>query len=342
MTPHDALSLARDGNDLTAADMEAVMNAIMDGTVDPALLKDLLIAWRDKGEAVSEIVGAARAMRAHSVRIEISSDKVLDTCGTGGDGKDFFNVSTAVALVAAAAGATVAKHGNRAVSSKSGSADVLREAGVNLEIAPDAVAACIEEIGIGFLFAPGHHPAMRHAAPVRAEIGTRTIFNLLGPLTNPAGAGHQLIGLFDAQWLVPYAETLKELGTERAMVVHARDGLDELSLNAPTDYAMLEDGTISTGSLEPELAGLGAVDERALRADSPAQSLAMIHAAFAGEDGPVADLICYNAAAALHVAGLAENFAQGAATARAMLTNGDAAAKLEQLVATTRRLGEAT
>ena len=342
MSPQEALAAARAGTDLSAEQMQDVMEEIMAGRVEPGLLKDLLIAWRDKGESVSEITGAARAMRGCSVRIEVDAPKILDTCGTGGDGKDLFNVSTATAFVAAAAGATVAKHGNRAVSSRSGSADVLREAGVHLDLEPQSVRRCIEEIGIGFLFAPAHHPAMRHAAPVRKEIGTRTLFNLLGPLTNPAGARHQLIGLFDACWLVPYARTLEALGAERAMVVHSRDGTDELSLNAPTDYALLENGSISTGVLEPGMAGLGPVPAEALRADSAQRSLAMIEAAFAGEEGPVADLICWNAAAALHVADIADDLAQGVALARETLSAGAAAEKLQQLVSTTARLAAQT
>lgn len=338
MTPEHALDIARSGSDLAAEQMEALMRSIMAGEVEPAMLKMLLVAWRDKGEAVSEIVGAARAMRACSIRIQVDARCVLDTCGTGGDGSGTFNVSTAVAVVAAASGITVAKHGNRAVSSRSGSADVLAAAGLAIDLTPESVRRCIEEIGVGFLFAPSHHPAMRHAAPVRKEIGTRTLFNLLGPLTNPAGATHQLIGLFDARWLGAYAETLAELGSRRALVVHSRDGMDELSLNAPTDYARLDQGTLSAGTLDPKAYGFGPVDPASLQADSAEDSLAMIHAAFAGRPSPAADLICLNAGTALHVAEGVEDLGDGIRQARAVLEDGSAAAKLEQLAQVTQRL----
>ena len=338
MTPERALATAQAGSDLGAEQMEALMHSIMAGDVEPAMLKSLLIAWRDKGEAVSEIVGAARAMRACSVRIQVHAPQILDTCGTGGDGLGTFNVSTAVAIVAAAAGITVAKHGNRAVSSSSGSADVLAAAGLAIDLQPDSVRHCIEETGIGFLFAPSHHPAMRHAAPVRKEIGTRTLFNLLGPLTNPAGASHQLIGLFDARWLIPYAETLAELGSTRAMVVHSRDGMDELSLNAPTDYALLNQGEISTGTLDPQTYSLGPVDPASLQAGSAEDSLAMIRKAFSGKPSPAADLICLNAGAALHTVGSVADIADGIHQSRIILEDGSATVELDQLARVTQRL----
>jgi len=338
MTPQDALDLARSGNDLDAAQMEAGMRAIMAGEVEPELLKALLIAWRDKGEAVSEIVGAARAMRAASVQIKVSAERLLDTCGTGGDGLGIFNVSTAVAMVAASAGAHVAKHGNRAVSSTSGSADVLAAAGVAIDLQPDSVRRCIETIGIGFLFAPTHHPAMRHAAPVRKEIGTRTLFNLLGPLSNPACATHQLVGLFDVRWLLPYAKTLRELGVRRAMVVHSRDGMDEISLNAPTDYASLEDGTIDSGTIDPQHYELTPAPMNALQAQSAEHSLEIIREAFSGSRSAAADLICLNAGTALHVAELAADIGEGIRIARNLLESGACAAKLDELIHTTQSL----
>lgn len=338
MTPDHALEIAQAGSDLDAAQMEALMRSIMAGEVEPDKLKALLIAWRDKGEAVSEIVGAARAMRACSVRIDVQAPQILDTCGTGGDGLGTFNVSTAVAIVAAAAGVTVAKHGNRAVSSSSGSADVLAAAGLAIDLQPESVRHCIEEAGIGFLFAPSHHPAMRHAAPVRKEIGTRTLFNLLGPLTNPAGATHQLIGLFDARWLRPYAETLAELGSMRTMVVHSRDGMDELSLNAPTDFALLDQGEVSTGTLDPKTYGFDPADPALLQADSAEDSLAMIREAFAGKPSPAADLICLNAGAALHTVGNVKDMNDGIQQTRTILEDGSAAAVLDQLAQITQRL----
>ena len=338
MTPQDALPIARAGNDLNATQMEVVMRAIMAGEVAPELLEELLLAWRDKGESVSEIVGATRAMRAASVHIEVSGGTILDTCGTGGDGLGVFNVSTAVSIVAASAHVRVAKHGNRAISSTSGSADVLAAAGVAIDLQPDSVRRCIETINVGFLFAPSHHPAMRHAAPVRKKIGTRTLFNLLGPLSNPAGATHQLIGLFDARWLNPYAETLQELGIQRAMVVHAKDGMDEISLNAPTDYVLLDHGTIRSGTLRPQDYGFDAVPNEALLADSAEHSLKRIQNAFAGEESPAADLICLNAGAALYVAEQARDIAHGIRIARDLLQSNAAAEKFVQLITTTQRL----
>ncbi len=338
MTPQDALTHARAGDDLDAAQMEAVMRAIMAGEVAPKLLKELLLAWRDKGEAVSEIVGAARAMRAASIHIELTGERIIDTCGTGGDGLGVFNVSTAVAIVAASAGVRVAKHGNRAVSSTSGSADVLAAAGVAIDLQPDSVRQCIEAIDVGFLFAPSHHPAMRHAAPVRKEIGTRTIFNLLGPLSNPAGATHQLIGLFDAQWLTPYAETLRELGVQRALVVHAQDGMDEVSLNAPTDYVLLDRGSIHSGTIDSADYGLEAVNMEALQANSAEHSLQRITDAFAGNASPAADLLCLNAAAALYVAEHAQDMEDGIRLVRELLHSGAAADKFSELITTTQRL----
>ncbi len=338
MTPERALAAAQAGIDLEADQMEALMRLIMMGEVEKETLKSLLIAWRDKGEAVSEIVGAARCMRDCSTRIQVGAERILDTCGTGGDGLGTFNVSTAVALVAAAAGVTVAKHGNRAVSSRSGSADALAAAGVAIDLKPDSARRCVEETGIGFLFAPTHHPAMRHAAPARKEIGTRTLFNLLGPLTNPAEAKHQLIGLFDARWLRPYAETLAELGGARAIVARARDGMDEFSLNAPTDFALLDRGEISLDALNPEEYGMAAVDPARLRAESPEDSLAMIREAFSGKPSPAADLICLNAGVALHVAERVADIACGVRRARALLEDGSATAKLDQLARVSQRL----
>ena len=337
MTPAIALKRVQARQDLSAENMEAVMQTVMAGHVDAETLQALLVALRDKGEAVSEIVGAARAMRACSVKLTLEASRVLDTCGTGGAGLGVFNVSTAAALTAAACGAVVAKHGNRAVSSQSGSADVLRAAGVRIELEPDQVKHCIEQIGIGFLFAPSHHPAMKHAAPVRQAIGTRTLFNLLGPLTNPAGATHQLIGLFDARWLVPYAETLQQLGSTRAMVVTAQDGLDELSLNTPTDFAALDQDTLTTGTLSAEQFGLTPAPLSEVQADSPQASLQMILNAFDGQPGAPADLICFNAGVALYVAEIADDIAEGIALARSALENGQAQSRLEQLIEVSHR-----
>ncbi|MDY6812560.1 MAG: anthranilate phosphoribosyltransferase [Pseudomonadota bacterium] len=330
------------GQDLEAAQMTALMERILGGEASPAQVGALLIALRMKGETVTEIAAAAQVMRALANTVTLPDGPVvLDTCGTGGDGQSLFNVSTAVAFVAAAAGARVAKHGNRSVSSRCGSADLLETAGVRLDLTPAEVATCIAELGIGFLFAPAHHGAMRHAIGPRRELGVRTLFNLLGPLTNPAGATHQLVGVFDARWTAPLARVLGELGSRHVLVVHAEDGLDEISIAAPTRIAEWYAGELREYTLRPLELGLASHDLTPLRVEDAAASLAMIREVFAGARGPARDMVVANAAAALYAADLVPDLPAGMARAAALIDAGEPARRLERLAALTQRLGAA-
>jgi anthranilate phosphoribosyltransferase len=337
---HPALRLALgrvvSGGDLSAEEMAAALGAIMDGLATDAQIGALLTGLRMKGETVEEIVGAVTAMRARAVAVEIASPRLLDTCGTGGDGAGTFNVSTAVAFVCAAAGVRVAKHGNRAISSRVGSADVLEALGVDITLPPAAVARCVDTVGIGFMFAPAHHSALRHAAPARRELGFRTLLNLLGPMTNPAGATHQLVGLFDRAHLATVAEVLGRLGASRALVVHGCDGLDELTLAGPTFAAAWVDGAVRELTLAPEDFGLARSDASALAGGSAADNAALIRRVLAGAPGPAADIVRLNAGAALWVAEAAPDIAAGVARASEILASGAAVATLEALVAATR------
>ncbi len=319
------------GRGLSEPEMGGVMQLIMSGGLTPAQVAGLLIALRMKGETVSEIAGAARVMRALAAPMDIPKQHLIDTCGTGGDGAGTFNISTASALVAAAAGARVAKHGNRSVSSRSGSADVLEAAGVKIDLTPPQVARCIEEIGIGFLFAPAFHEAMRHTVAARRELGVRTLFNLLGPLTNPAGALRQVLGVFDKQWTEPLARVLQMLGSEHVVVVHGADGIDELSLSGVTHVSELHGGQISSYTLIPEQFGLARAGRELLVADGPEQSLAMIRSVLDGRPGPALDVVSLNAGAAIYVAGLAASIAEGISHARAAVFDGRARDKLGSL-----------
>ncbi|MCG8433359.1 MAG: anthranilate phosphoribosyltransferase, partial [Gammaproteobacteria bacterium] len=291
----------------------------------------LLVALRMKGEKVDEIAAGAAVMREFAAKIEIEKTHLLDTCGTGGDGKGLFNVSTAVAVVVAAAGGRVAKHGNRSLSSKSGSADVLEAAGVNIALSPQRVEECIAELGVGFLFAPAHHQATRHAAVPRRELGVRTLFNLLGPLTNPADAPHQLLGVFDKRWLEPMARVLKQLGSRHVMVVHADDGLDEVSIASATNVAELHEDEVKLYTITPEQYGIKRGDISSLVVDGPQQSLQVIRDVLAGRPGPARDIILLNAGAALYTADLAENIEGGIKLATHAIDTGFAAERLEQL-----------
>ncbi|HMB60217.1 MAG TPA: anthranilate phosphoribosyltransferase [Xanthomonadales bacterium] len=327
-----AISNIVDRIDLSAEEMREVMQQIMTGGATPIQIGGILAGLRTKGETVEEIVAAARVMRELAMRIDVSPDHLVDTCGTGGDGSSTFNVSTACAFVVAAAGGRVAKHGNRSMSSKSGSADVLEALGVNLDITPERVADCIQEINVGFLFAPSYHSAARFAAAPRKELGTRTLFNLLGPLTNPAGAPHQLLGVFAARWVEPLAKVLRKLGSKHVLVVHAEDGLDELSINAPTHVAELLEGQVQTYVFRPEEVGIKRQSLDSVRVDGPAESSEMIRAVFAGQPGPAADMVALNAGAALYAADVASSLAEGVEMAREALDNGAAQATLEKLV----------
>jgi anthranilate phosphoribosyltransferase len=332
----DAIGNIVNHKNLSGADMEAVMRQIMGGHATPTQIGGFLAGMRAKGETVEEITAAAKVMRELANRVEVSTTYLVDTCGTGGDGRKLFNVSTAAAFVTAAAGARVAKHGNRSMSSKSGSADVLEAMGVELEMPAAQVAECIKRIGIGFMFAPAHHPAARYAAAPRRELGTRTLFNLLGPLTNPAGAPNQLLGVFAARWVQPMAEVLGALGSRHVLVVHSEDGLDEISLAAPTQVTELKDGAIRSYVLEPEELGIRRQSMETLEVDSPQESLRLIRSVLAGEPGPALDLVVLNAGAAAYAAGVADNLADGVKRARAAIADGGAAKKLQQLVDASR------
>jgi anthranilate phosphoribosyltransferase len=327
-----ALARVVEFRDLNATDMEAVMRLIMTGQATPAQIGGFLVGLRMKGETVDEIVAAARVMRELATRVEVSGPHLVDTCGTGGDGASTFNISTASALVAAAAGARVAKHGNRSVSSSSGSADVLEAAGVRLDLSAQQVAACIEQVGAGFLFAPQHHSAMKHAIGPRREMRIRTLFNLLGPLTNPAGAPNQVLGVFSAVWVEPLARVLQRLGGEHVLVVHAEDGLDEISIATPTRIAELKDGEITVYTVSPEDFGLQRAELDSLTVSNAGQSLEMINRVFENQSGPALDIVKLNAGAAIYAAGLTASLAEGVVLAAEVIRNGKAKQVFKSLI----------
>jgi anthranilate phosphoribosyltransferase len=334
-----AIRAVTERRDLTHDEMRAVMQIIMTGKATPAQIGGFLIGLRMKGETVEEIAAAAGVMRALATPVRVAdSTHLVDTCGTGGDGAHTFNISTTAAFVAAAAGAKVAKHGNRSVSSKSGSADVLEAAGVNLELTAEQVGQCVDRIGVGFMFAPKHHAAMKHAIGPRREMGVRTIFNLLGPLTNPAGAPHQVLGVFSAAWLEPLAQVLGRLGSRHVLVVHAKDGMDEISIGAETDIAELRDGMVHRLTVWPEQFGLARADSRTLTVTTAAESLAMMQAALDNQPGAARDIVLLNAGAAIYAADLAGTLAEGVDRARAAIESGAARAKLDALVEISRTI----
>ena len=338
---NEALERLIAGRGLSRAETREVFDVIMAGDATPAQIGAVLMALRMHGESAEEIAGAAEAMRHRSTKVAVTAPNLVDTCGTGGSGAaKLFNVSTAAAFVAAGAGAHVAKHGNRAATSKSGSADALEALGVNLDLSPEQIARCIKEAGIGFMFAPAHHGAMRHAAPVRRELGVRTVFNLLGPLTNPAGAERQLIGVFSPAWQQTVAEVAGLLGAARVLVVHA-DGLDELSIAGPSHVVELDAGTVREYDVAPEDFGLSRHDAEGLRATSPAQSADLIRAALAHEASPAAELVALNAGAAIYAAGVVLNFADGVAMAQDVIASGQARERLAELVRLTNLMVEA-
>ena len=333
MRIQQAIKSVMAGVDLSAEDMVSVMQQIMTGECTPSQIGGFLVGLRMKGESVAEIGAAASVMRELATRVEVDSDRLVDTAGTGGDSSGSFNISTASALVAAAAGGRVAKHGNRSMTSNSGSADVLEAAGVRLDIDAGKVARCIEEAGVGFMFAPAHHGAMKHAIGPRKEMAVRTIFNVLGPLTNPAAAPNQVIGVFDGELVEVMARVLQRLGSRHVMVVHAEDGMDEISISAPTRVAELKDGEITQYRLTPEDFGMQRAPLEALRVGSADESLALIRRVFDGEPGPAADIVCLNAGAAIYVAGCADSLAAGVEAARAAIAAGEARRVLDDLVA---------
>ncbi len=329
-----ALAELLDGHDLSREQAREAMDAIMAGEATPAQIGGFLVALRIKGETPDEIAGFAEAIRGHVLAVAPRRDDLVDTCGTGGDGQATINISTAAALVAAAAGAAVAKHGNRAVSSASGSADVLEALGFSLEAPPERIARSIDELGFGFLFAPTHHPGFRHAAPVRRELATRTVFNVLGPLTNPAGARAQIVGVYDPGLVPTIAEVLSRLGSRRAFVVHGAFGVDELSPAGPNLVCEVVDGSVRRREIDPLEIGIARCAPEELRGGTPAENAAAIRAVFAGEErGAKRDAILLNAAGAIAAAGHAGDLREGLELARTTLDSGAAAERLDALVA---------
>ena len=326
--------------DLSQEQMRAVMRVIMTGEATPAQIGGFLIGLRMKGETVDEITAAAEVMRELAAHVGVSGPHVVDTCGTGGDGVSTFNISTASAFVVAAAGGKVAKHGNRSVSSRSGSADVLEAAGVNLELSPGQVAQCIDEVGVGFMFAPKHHSAMKHAIGPRREMGVRTIFNLLGPLTNPAGAAHQVLGVFSDDWVEPLAQVLRKLGSGHVLVVHAEDGMDEISIGSPTRVAELKDDQIRTYTVNPEDFGLQKGKVAGLAVNSAKESLAIIESVLNNQAGPARDIVALNSGAAIYAADLSDSLEAGVRQAHECIASGAAREKLQALVGLSRKFGD--
>jgi anthranilate phosphoribosyltransferase len=326
-----ALGELLDARDLGRERAREVMGEIMRGEATPAQMGAFLVALRLKGETADEIAGCAEAMREHVLPVHPRRDDLVDTAGTGGDGASTINISTAAAIVAAAAGAGVAKHGNRAVSSASGSADVLEALGFELELPPERIAQSIDELGFGFMFAPSHHPAMRHAAPVRRELAARTVFNVLGPLTNPAGARAQVIGVYAQPLVRTIAEVLAQLGARRAFVVHGAFGIDELSPAGPNDVCEVVDGSVRQRTIDPQELGIERCDPDALRGGSPAENARAILDVFAGADGGRRDAILLNAAGAIAAAGHADDLREGLELAREAVDSGAATARLDEL-----------
>jgi anthranilate phosphoribosyltransferase len=318
--------------DLSEEEMVQVTNFIMEGQASPAQIGSFLTALRLKGETVNEIVGAAKVMREKALKVKYEAPVVIDTCGTGGDGSNTFNISTTAAFIVAAAGVPVAKHGNRAMSSRCGSADLLEALGIKVDLPPERVEECLKEAGIGFLFAPAFHSAMKHVVGPRRELGFRTIFNVLGPLTNPAGANCQLLGVYDSDLTEVLAKVLQRLGVKRAMVVHGGGGLDELSLEGANRVSFLKDGAIETFTFRAEEAGLEAASNKLLRGETPRDNAQLTERILNGsEQGPPLTVVLFNAAAALMVAGVVSDFRTGIAMARQLINDGRAHEKLQQL-----------
>jgi len=332
MNMQAAIKKVTEHEDLSHDEMLAVMRLIMTGEATQSQIGGFLVGLRMKGESIDEIAAAASVMRELATRVDVSGPHLVDTCGTGGDASATFNISTASAFVVAAAGGKVAKHGNRSITSKSGSADVLEAAGVNLDLGPEQVAQCVNELGVGFMFAPKHHGAMKHAIGPRREMGVRTIFNVLGPLTNPAGAPNQVLGVFSNALVEPLARVLRQLGSEHVLVVHAEDGMDEISIGAATHVAELKEGEIRDYVITPEEFGFERTDIASLSVDSAEHSLSMIRAIFNNEAGPGRDIVAMNAGAAIYAAGLADKLGDGIKVALDVIADGSAQAKLDGLI----------
>lgn len=338
-SPQEALQRTIEHREIFFDEMVDLMRQIMRGDVSPMMTAAILTGLRVKKETIDEIAAAATVMREFALAVPVAdTTHLVDIVGTGGDGSHTFNISTCAMFVAAAAGARVAKHGNRSVSSKSGSADAVEALGAAIELQPAQVAAAIEKTGIGFMFAPIHHPSMKVVAPVRREMGVRTIFNILGPLTNPASAPSVLMGVFHPDLVGIQARVLRELGTERAMVVWGRDNMDEISLGAGTLVGELRDGKVREYEIHPEDFGIAMSASRNLRVDSPEQSIQMLRAVLDNTPGPALDIVALNAGAALYVAGVASDIGDGLARARTAIANGSARQRLQQYVDTTRAL----
>ena len=325
------IAKAATGATLSREEAARGFDTMMSGEATPSQMGGLLMALRVRGETVDEITGAVTTMRAKMLKVEAPGN-AIDVVGTGGDASGSFNISTCAAFIVAGAGVPVAKHGNRALSSRSGAADVLAALGVRIELEPQAISRCIDEAGIGFMFAPAHHPAMKHVGPTRVELATRTIFNLLGPLSNPAGVRRQMIGVFSRHWVEPLAHVLKNLGCERAYVVHGSDGLDEITTSGPTSVAALDQGTVRTFEIAPEEVGLPRAKPEVLRGGDAEANAAALLAVLKGERGPFRDVALFNAAAALVVAGRAKDLKEGFAVARKSLDSGEAEGRLDRLV----------
>ena len=338
ITPQEALQRVIEHREIFHDEMLHIMRLIMGGEMSPVLMAAFISALRVKKETIGEITAAAQVMREFSTKVQVADTKhMVDIVGTGGDGSHTFNISTCTMFVVAAAGAKVSKHGGRSVSSKSGSADVLESLGVQINLPPDQIAACLKEVGIGFMFAPNHHPAMKNVAPVRKELGVRTIFNILGPLTNPAGAPNILMGVFHPDLVGIQVRALERLGAEHALVVYGQDGLDEVSLGAATLVGELKNGKITEYEIHPEDFGFAMSSNRALRVETPEQSRAMLQGVLDNQEGPARDIVVFNSAVALYAANVVESIEAGLAPARAALASGAAKAKLQQLIARTQQ-----
>ncbi len=336
MTPQEALARIVEHREIFHEEMLSLMRQIMSGEVSATLIAAIIAGLRVKKETIGEISAAAEVMREFATKVAVAdTPNLIDTCGTGGDAAHTFNISTAAMFVAAAAGAKVAKHGGRSVSSKSGSADVLEALGANINLPPDQVAKSINDVGVGFMFAPNHHSAMKYAAPVRRELGVKTIFNILGPLTNPAGAKQQVMGVFHPDLVGIQARVLQRLGSRRVMIVHGREGLDEISLCGPTMIGELKAGEVREYEVQPSDVGLTACDAAALRVDGIEASKAMLLGALDNKAGPARDIVAFNAGASIYVAGLADSLADGVKKALATIASGAARKKLDQFVAHT-------
>lgn len=341
-TPQEAINRLCDKREIFYDEMVDLMRQVMEGKVSPVQLAAILMGLHVKSESVSEIAAAASVMREFSTKVDAADlDHLVDTCGTGGDRSHTFNISTTAAFVSAAAGARVAKHGGRAVSSQSGSADVLESLGVNLALTPEQVGLCLREVGLGFMFAPSHHPAMKHAAPVRKELGMRTILNILGPLTNPAGAPNQVMGVFHADLVGIQARVLKMLGSRHVLTVHGHDGLDEITITGPTHVAELRHDFITEYTIEPKQFGFDLAPIESIQVKDAAESRMRVESVLADEPGPARDIVILNAAAALYVSGAVGSLWDGVAAARDALAGGAARAKLDQLVQFSRSFAKA-